>query len=586
MRALRPYPYQRDALDALAASIGRGVRRPVVVLPTGGGKTVCFAHGALEWLDEHPEDRVVVLVHTDELVSQAYNKLIKVAPHLKVGIVKAGRNDVDADVIVASVQTLRNPKRRNAIKRVSLVIVDECHHAAAQTYLDIIGHFNAVTIGYTATLVRGDGKALSAVWDEVVFQRDIGWMVRKRYLVPPRGLAVEVPDLDLRAVKATRTDYRDGELGEALAESLAPELVAKAILEHAAGRKVLGFAPSVASAYVFAEACEELGISADVVHGGMPLGDERNPAPGTRRYVLAQHRSGVFRVLWNCMLLTEGYDDPSVDCIAMARPTKNRGLYIQIVGRGLRVDPARPYEEQDCLILDVVGANAIHDLRSLADLSDRPISPEKARSGRTLVELEDDLDAGEGVAPDQAELYYGPVQSREFDPLGRPSTKVWLKTKGGTFFLPAGKEQFVFIMEYPEPGMWSVCVTGKDGSDRFKLDEDGAVQRVQAPAGRPVVMTEHRGLPLDQALVWAGDLAQDLGADLNATNKTAPWRKKIASEKTQDLARGLGIEPRGHSDLSGLFVCDERAGDLSDRITVVMGTRRIDPQVKAVTKRG
>lgn len=566
MRALRPYPYQRQALDALTESIGRGVRRPVVVLPTGGGKTVCFAHGAMEFLDECPDERVVVLVHTDELVFQAYKKIKDVAPHLNVGIVKAARNDVDADVIVASVQTLRNPKRRNAIKRVGRVIVDECHHAMAQTYLDIIAHFNVVTIGYTATLMRGDGKALSAVWEEVVFQRDIGWMVRKGYLVPPRGLAVEVPDLDLRSVKSTRADYRDGELGAALAESLAPSLVAKAILEHAANRRVLGFAPTVASAQVFADACEELGISAGVIHGGMPLGSEQNPEPGTRRYVLAQHRSGMPRVLWNCMILTEGYDDPSVDCIVVARPTKSKGLYIQIVGRGLRVDPARPYEGQDCLILDVVGANAIHDLRSLADLSDKPISPDKARSGRTLVELEDDLDAGEGVAPDAPELYYGPVQSREFDPLGRPSTKVWLRTKGGTYFLPAGKEQYVFIMEYPEPGMWSVCSVHKS-------------------YGRPT-MTEHRGLPLDQALVWAGDLAQDLGADLNTTNKTAPWRKKIASDKMANLARGLGLTVKGHSDLSGLFVVDERAGDLSDRITVVMGTRRIDPQVKAVQGKG
>lgn len=565
MRALRPYPYQRQALDALAEKIRGGVRRPVVVLPTGGGKTVCFAHGAMEFLDAHPDERVIVLVHTDELVSQAFDKIRKVAPHLGVGIVKAARNDVDADVIVASVQTLRNEVRRRQIKRVGLVIVDECHHAMAKTYLDIIGHYNVVTIGYTATLMRGDGKALSGVWEEVVFQRDIGWMVRKQYLVPPRGIAVEVPDLDLRNVKSTRTDYRDGELGEALAESLAPELVAKAILEHAAGRKVLGFAPSVASAQVFADACETLGISAGMVHGGMPLGSEQNPEPGTRRYVLAQHRSGVFRVLWNCMLLTEGYDDPTVDCIAMARPTKSKGLYIQIVGRGLRVDPARPYEEQDCLILDVVGANAIHDLRSLADLSDKPIKAEDARSGRTLVELEDDLDAGEGVAQDGSELYYGPVRSREFDPMGRPSTKVWLKTKGGTYFMPAGKEQFVFIMEYPEPGAWSVCSVHKS-------------------YGRPS-MTEHRGLPLDQALVWAGDLAQDLGADLNTTNKAAPWRKKIASDKMAALARGLGIEPKGHTDLSGLFVVDEKAGDLSDRITVVMGSRRIDPQVRMVQGR-
>lgn len=579
-QALPLRPYQRDALDAVRDRFAEDdVLRLAVVLPTGGGKTVCFAHQSLEFLDQHPDERVVVLVHTDELVDQAYRKILDVAPHLAVGIVKAARNDVAADVIVASVQSLRNPARRKQLRRVGLVIVDECHHATAATYMAVLtdlGCFGggARAVGYTATLVRGDGKSLGLVWQDIAFTRDISWMVRRRYLVPPRGIAVEVPDLDLRNVRATRADYREGELGEALAESLAPELVAKAYAEHAGGRRGILFAPTVASAGVFAAAFEAQGIAAAVIHGGMPL-DER-------RALLARHRAGLFQVLCNCMILTEGYDDPSISCIVIARPTKSHGLYVQMVGRGLRVDLERDYDGQDCLILDVVGSSAVHDLRTLVDLSERALDPEKARSGRTLIDLEDEFDAGDGAAEDEPEYWHGPVEAREFDPLARASKQVWLKTAGGTYFVPAGKYAYVFIVQWPERGQWSVAWCGKTGRERFVPDADGVPR--PAAGGRDVALTEHRALPLDQAMVWAGDLAMDLGAaTLNTSAKAAPWRRKVASQATADQARALGIEPHGTRDpATGLFRVTERAGDLSDRIAQAEATRRIDVLVKRV----
>ncbi len=568
--------YQRAALDAAAE---HEAQRVALVLPTGGGKTVCFAHQSVEHLELNPDDRVLVLVHTDELVFQAAKKISKVAPHLSVGIVKAAKDEVYADVIVASVQTLRNPKRRARIERVSLVIVDECHHATAATYMEILRHFGCFgggtrAIGYTATLVRGDGKSLGHVWEAVAFQRDISWMVRRRYLIPPRGVAVEVPDLDLSSVRSTRTDYRDGDLGEALADSLAPELVAKAILEHAPNRKGVLFAPTVAAAELFAKAMNAAGIPTGTVHGAMPLGDEHHPEPGTRRYVLAEHAAGRLRWITNCMVLTEGYDDPSIDCI-VPRLTKSKGLYQQMVGRGLRVDPERPYEEQDCLILDVAGAARQHDLCSLVDLSERKLDPKDAHSGRTLTELEDELDDLGGVEMDGPAWYVGDTTSREFDPLGRPSTAVWLKTKGGTFFLPAGRDAFVFIMQYPAPGQWSVAWCSKTNSVRFKL-VDGAPRVGFGTDARPVGMTEHRGLPLDQALVWASDLAVDMGADgLQTAARKAPWRKKPASEKMKNLAKAVGIKTDAPMT----------AGALSDLITTVTGSRRIDPIVNAVRSR-
>lgn len=596
MRALlKPRPYQEDALQALT-----GKERELVVLPTGGGKTVVFAHKGARYIEANRGFRFIVLVHTDELVAQAYEKLLKIAPHLNIGIVKGSRREIHADGIVASVQTLRNDKVLQSITCVGLIIVDEAHHALAASYIKIMRHFGSFdgrceTVGFTATPMRGDGKSLYPTWERVAFQRDISWMVRKRYLVPPKGKAVQVPDLDLRNVKATRADYRDGELGEALAESLAPELVAKAWLEHAEGRKTLGFAPTVESAGVFAAAFEDAGIPCAVIHGGLPLGDKDNPAPGTRRRILADHRAGKFKVLWNCMILTEGYDDPEVSCIIVARPTKSKGLYIQIVGRGLRVDEGRPYEEQDCLILDVVGAAGIHaDLRSLADLSEKPIKEGEAHSGKTLIELEDEFDAGEGVEADTPQFYTGDVVVTDFDPLGNASSKVWLKTKGGTFFIPAGMSAYVFICQYPEPGQWSVAWCTKEPSQRRYDCGEGeeGVPRLTCTCGmrcpgRPVGMTIHRGLPLDQAMIWAGDLAVDMGTDLNTAKKAAPWRKKPASPKLISFAKGLGIKLTEVRDPASGMVTGvrERMGEVSDRVTIVTGGRRIDPLVERLRQR-
>lgn len=577
-------PYQTEALAAVRRDfVEGGMFRVAIVLPTGTGKTVCFAHEARDWLAEHPADRVVVLVHTDELVGQSAKKVRDIAPHLSVGIVAAAQNEVHADVIIASVQTLAKAKRLAQVRGVSLVIVDECDLSAAPSYQRILTHFGAFeekprthVIGFTATFYRADGKPLGATYQNVSFTRDISWFIRKRYLIAPRGKAIEVPDLDLANVKATRADYREGELGEALADSLAPELVAKAIMEHAADRKVLAFFPTVASAGVFADALNDAGVEARLIHGGLSKAD--------RREVLAWHRRGT--VLVNCMVLTVGYDDPEVDCIVIGRPTKSKRLYVQIVGRGLRVDPSRPYEEQDCLLLDVVGANKTHDLRSIIDLSDKPLK-DKDTEGKTLIELEDEFDAGEGVEPDEVAFYTGDVVTRDFDPLGADNrSKVWVRTDGGTYFVPAGTDAYVFIMEYPTRGRWSVAWCTKSQATRLyeckpatgtRFAEDEAPNRAcrcgNRCAGRAVGMTQHADLDLELAMTWAEDLAVDMGADtMNLANKRARWRSGLPSEKTVNLAKSLGIKV-GEKD---------NAGKVSDLISKMMGSKRIDPLVRRV----
>lgn len=568
--------YQRGALDGLYAG-WKERNRLAVVLPTGGGKTVCFAHLAKEFLDKNPGKRVLVLVHTDELVTQAHKKIQMVAPHLVAGIVKAARNDTRADVVVASVQSLRSASRRAQIRHVGLVIVDECHHATARTYRTILEDFGCfgdgtsltLAAGFTATLERGDGGALGEIWSDVAFQRDIAWMIRKGYLINVRGKAVKVPDLDLAKVKSTKADYREGELGDALAESLAPELVAKAYMEHASDRAGIAFFPTVASAYVFQEAFRLEGITCEVIHGALPVEE--------RRDILRRFEAGEIQVIANCMVLTEGFDSPRVSCIVVGRPTKSRPLYIQMVGRGLRVDPARPYAEQDCLILDVVGAALIHSLRSIADLSDKAVK--KPKDGQSLTDLEDEFDAGEeGVGEDPEHFYTGPVEVREFDPLAAKSSRAWLETTAGTPFLPAGKEAYVFLVPAAEPNAWTVAWSTKDNrTRRYACNSD----RIPAPActcgqrcsGRPGDLTEHRDMPLDMAMAWAEDLAVDMGANVtDLVSKKAGWRRKPASTPQKSMADAIGVA----------YGPGIKAGELSDKISKVIASRRIDPIVRAL----
>lgn len=318
--------YQEECLDVMDKCWSEGKTRVAAVLPTGAGKTVVFAHLIKRFRTERPDSRVLVLAHTDELVTQAAKKIRDVAPHLRTGIVKASRNEITSDVIVASVQTLRNTKRRERIKGVGLIIVDECHHSTASTYRTIMEHFGAFdeepTIrlaGFTATFARGDNAKLSEIWEEVAYRKDIVFMIREGYLLNIRGKRIEVPDLDLSKVKKTRGDFSEGDLGEAIEHSMAPEVVAKSYVEHSSGRSGVVFTPTVATAYLMADNFNSLGIRTEVVHGGLATSD--------RRDIIARLASGETQVVSNCAVLTEGFDEPRVSTVVIARPTRSAPLY-------------------------------------------------------------------------------------------------------------------------------------------------------------------------------------------------------------------------------------------------------------------
>ncbi|MEU5442744.1 DEAD/DEAH box helicase [Streptomyces griseofuscus] len=514
-----PRPYQRDAITALRDGWSKGTNRLAVVLPTGAGKTVVFSHLAHQMLDSLGGRRALVIAHREELIEQAAAKLLAVDPMLRVGIVKARRDDhQDADVIVASVQTLAVPRRREAIRDVGLIIVDECHHAAARTYMEVLDHFGAwrgvPTAGFTATLTRTDG-GLAEVWQDVVFRLDILDMISDGYLCDVRGKKVTVDTLDLNKVRTRGGDLVDGQLGTALEDSGALPAIAQAYTEHAADRPGVVFTPTVATAQAAAAELERVGITAAAVWGDMGR-DER-------RTTLARYTAGDVQVLTNCMVLTEGFDAPHTSCAVIARPTKSPGLYVQMVGRALRPAPGK----RDALLLDVLGASTRHKLASMVDLTSREIS-EHATS-KSLREAAEDAAA----AAERRQLA-ARVEVEEISLFGQSAIR-WLRTAEGTWFIRITSAMVLFLVRDP-------------GTRLYRMRRWTEANGVEPPR-------DDAARPLPDALAWLEQQARVLAPGAFVA-KAARWRAAKPSPKQLGLCRRLGLTvPRGSS-----------AGDVADLI--------------------
>ncbi len=345
-------PYQRAAIDAVLAARRGGVRRMVVCLPTGAGKTVIFSH-----LARIARRQVLVLAHREELLSQAADKIARaLGDPAAVAVEQAGRRaPASAKVVVCSIRSLHERRLAEVVRDrdLGLVVYDECHHAAAednQRVLRQLGAFDArwdgTLLGFTATTARGDGIGLEAVFEEIVYARTLPEMIDDGYLVPLRGYRIETA-ADLGRVTAGALDFREEELAEAVDIEERNALVARSIQELARDRRTIVFCVTVGHAKNLARALGLLGVPAGVVHGDMPS--------DRRAEVLAAFRSGRFAALTNVAVLTEGFDDPEVSCVAMARPTRSEGLYAQCIGRGTRLSPGK----RDCLILDFVDVSRL-----------------------------------------------------------------------------------------------------------------------------------------------------------------------------------------------------------------------------------
>jgi ATP-dependent helicase IRC3 len=526
MTAIALRPYQQQALDAIIAAELRGIRRPLVALPTGTGKTIIFAH-----LIQQRPGRALVLVHRDELVWQAVDKLEIVAPDLAIGIVKAERDDVDARCIIASVQTLsRDARLTRLVPNFHTIVVDEAHHAVADSYRRVLEHLRAfadegpLTLGVTATPVRGDDVGLDTVFEEIVYRRTIVEMITSGYLCDLRGVQVRLA-ADFHGLHTRAGDLIDGELEDLLMDANAPEHVARAYREHASRRKALLFTPTIATAQTMANTLLHHGIAAEALSGKTPL--------EARQAMLRRLKSGETQVIANCAVLTEGFDEPSVDAIIVARPTKSATLYTQMVGRGTRLYPGKT----DCLILDLVGATTRHDLMSVASLTGLPL-PTLAQ-GQSVGEV---IEARE--AEEQAQQLRGELVARQVE-LFRQRPLHWLAAHP------------FFVMLLGDQG-WMVLTPDTDVAERW------AVLRVNE-AGETQVVAEHLPLPYAQGI--AEDYARREGAG-GLVNPRARWRQRPVT----DYPKMVTLLKRWHLP----YRADMPAGEASDLINLER-LRRINP---------
>lgn len=536
---LRLRPYQEQSLAAVRSAEADGVNRQMLVMPTGAGKTIVFAS-----LIGQLRVKSLVLAHRDELIQQAADKIRAVIPGAVLGIVKAGQNDHWAPIVVASVQTLARSKRLEQLaqSKYGLVIIDEAHHAAAQSYRSIIERLGCgdpwgpLLVGVTATPDRGDKVRLDDVFEKIVFEVGLLDLIGQGYLCDIRAVRVQIENLNLDAVKRVHGDFAADELEKALEDADQPANTALAIREHAPDRKAIVFTASVSLAQETTAELLGLGISAEWVSGEMAMID--------RRAVLERFRIGRTQVVCNCMVLTEGFDAPDVDCVVIARPTASRSLYQQMAGRGLRTAPGKA----DCLLIDVVGVTEKHDLQSSASLAGIDFAK---KSGNQADPGFEDLTMIEAMAK-QDRLFADPVTGRLVAvpvEVFKRSRFAWIRAGQGAWTLPLSEEARLAV------------VPGAVGWDVVKVHtKDRRIEIVQ------------KGLDAGYAQGMVEELARTEGAAW-LTNREAYWRKSTElSDKQLIFASRLGIQP---NELAKSLGHEVTKGDLSDAIDARMAEQQL-----------
>lgn len=503
--------YQRDALDAIHSARERGVRRQLLSLPTGAGKTYVASH-----LISEVGKRTVFMVHRDELARQARDEIRKVNPSLSIGICKADQDELYADVVIASAQTIARESRltrlRSAVGSDCLFISDEAHHDLAVTRQRAIdGMAPELLVGLTATPQRGDGLGLDAVYQEIVYHLPMRTLVEQNHLARPVGLRIET-ESDLDGVHTVAGEFNEGELARTVDTDPRNRLIVESWRKHASDRqRTVVFCVTVAHAERVRDAFRLEGITAEMVDGTTSISE--------RQRIFAAFRDGSVQVLTNCMVLTEGFDEPRIDCAIMARPTKSTGLYIQCVGRALRWWPGKP----DALIVDMVDATTRHRLVTLPTLS----GTEPGKAGEHPLS-ESDRKPGQVMDLFDAISHHGKLREREAIMLDLLAEQpfVWQSLPGGQWMAPTGSGWVTLVPE--GDGFIPLKVWMRGGNDRNETD--GYLPLMERPVDPATAMS----------------VAGERIRNSQLTRQDARWRSARASEKQIEAAGRWRITvPRG-----------------------------------------
>ncbi len=437
-----------------------------------------------------------MLAHREELLSQARAKLEHALQGTAVVALERGseRGAPDAKVLVCSIRSLHEGRLAEVIRgrNVGLVIYDECHHAAAADNLRVLRqlgvfepNWQGTLLGFTATTARGDGKGLDEVFERIAYSCTLPNLIDAGFLAKLRGFRISTA-ADLTRLSPTGADFREEELALAVDIEERNALVARSIQELARDRRTIAFCVTVNHARNLCRSLNLLGVPAGIVHGAMPNAQ--------RAQALADFRAGTTQALCNVAVLTEGFDDPGVSCIAMARPTRSEGLYAQCVGRGTRPSPGK----KDCLILDFVDLSELGlcSLPSLfgvpreLDLRGEDVSEARRVWQQILFDRPGfELEAGAFTLPEIQE------RARGFDPLTLEanqevraiSVNAWFSLGRHGLGLhferrPGTVSEFVILQRAARGKRWEVNLDGKP-KDRFSSIE-AAVEAVDYEIAR------------------------------------------------------------------------------------------------------
>ena len=375
-------PYQQDAIDAIRSNFIGGIGRQLLQAACGTGKTVIFAN-LHDSLKNVVSGKTLILTHRSELAYQTIEKLRFYNPSLRVDkeMAEHHADPTNADVIVASVATLgrKGTKRIEGYdwSKFGTVIVDEAHHSVATSYMNILEasgalkeDSNKLLLGVTATPQRGDGQALAKIYQKVVYSYPLRKAIEDGWLVEIRGYKAST-STSLDGVKTVRGDYEQKELADTVNTPERNQLVVKSWLESGGNRQTVVFSVDIQHAKDLAEMFRVNGVDAEAIWGD----------DAERHEKLERHKRGDIKVIVNCAILTEGYDDWRIGCIVLAAPTKSPVKFVQMIGRGTRLQEGlgnlhniiiSPNDiekfKNDCIVVDVVDNASRNTLVTLPTL--------------------------------------------------------------------------------------------------------------------------------------------------------------------------------------------------------------------------
>lgn len=528
-------PYQKEALEAILSAEDKGITKQLVVLPTGAGKTILFAQLPLMRKDSLP---MLVLAHRAELLNQAKSKIELINPELSVGIEQAEKKAGYTDVVIASVPTLGrdNSSRIEEYPKdyFKTIVVDEAHHAAATSYRRILDYFNPdLLLGVTATPQRSDSVRLIDVFQEIVYYKSIQDLIKQGWLSPLTGYRVKTTT-DISSVEIQNGEYKQDQLLEAVDNPIRNSSIVNAYNDLALNKKTIVFAAGVNHAKSLARAFEENGSLVRII-----LGETEEQE---RSQILSDFSAGNINIIINVGVLTEGFDEPSIEAIILAKPTRSTLLYTQIVGRGTRLYVGK----ESCMIIDIADVTKNKKPIGLPTLLGLPA--EFDLQGKSFTEVAEQFDelkaycsseSATVLTPDdilnaykRINLFMPPEPNPD---ILQYSALVWSEVAENEYYLNINSFESLHIY-IDALGRWVTEIRIRTG-DKVKINIIGYAEEIRAVfAGTDKWIQENRSISLpliDASALWRKD---------SPTDKQTKFLKRIGIPIITTMTKGMASQ--------------------------------------------